>query len=170
MKTDFSHTERIIKILIGVGLAGMALTALLWGVVNAINNESILQKPKDNTISVSFYNDLGEKHSLKLEVADTAEKRTNGLMNRTSLDANSGMLFVFEAEQPLQFWMKNTLISLDIIFLDSELIVNTIHEYTLVNQTITQYPSSSASKYAIEVNAGWSDRVGLQKNDQFFIE
>lgn len=170
MDTDFNRTEKTLKILIGGGLIGILAIAVLFGITGAISDESIIKKPVDNKITVSFYDNKNEKHTLKLEVADSAEERAYGLMNRTSLDLNSGMIFVFPEQQPLQFWMKDTLISLDMIFLDSEMVVNTIHEYTLVNQTITQYPSKSPSKYVIEVSAGWSSQVGLQENDQFFIE
>lgn len=55
--------------------------------------------------------------SIQLEVARTPQEQATGLMNRTSLAANRGMLFVFEPARPIQFWMKNTLIPLDMVFL-----------------------------------------------------
>ena len=58
-----------------------------------------------------------------LEVANSAEERAVGLMGRESMERDRGMLFVFSAEQVLGFWMKNTLIPLDIIFIDSDLSV-----------------------------------------------
>jgi uncharacterized membrane protein (UPF0127 family) len=170
MNTEFNRIEKTLKIVIGAGLLGLFTTAILWGVIAGINNENIQQKPIDNSVKVSYIDDQGDRHILNLELADTPQKRAFGLMNRTYLEGDSGMLFVFPDSQPLQFWMKDTLVSLDIIFLSSELVVNTIHEYTLVNQTTVQYPSKLPSKFVIEVNAGWSDRVGLQENDQFFIE
>jgi uncharacterized protein len=65
-----------------------------------------------------------------VEIADTPEGQSYGLMYRTELEENRGMLFIFDQERQLSFWMKNTFIPLDIIFIDSDGTINTIHENT----------------------------------------
>lgn len=95
---------------------------------------------------------VGDK-SLSVEVVDTAESRAKGLMHRSSLSWGEGMLFVFESEQPLSFWMKNTLIPLDIAYADIDGVIFQIEQ--MEPQTLTPHPSSRYAKYALEVNHGW---------------
>ena len=63
---------------------------------------------------------------LRVEVASTEEQREYGLMNRTSLPAHTGMIFVFERDAPIEFWMKNTLVPLDMVFVDGKGVVRSI--------------------------------------------
>lgn len=104
------------------------------------------------------------------EKALTNEQREKGLMFRTSLDKNAGMLFVFEQEDLRNFWMKNTYISLDIIFLDKNFKVVNLHTYTQPNQTNTIYPSIYPSMYVVEFNAGTSLENNIQIGDKFLFD
>lgn len=104
-----------------------------------------------------------------IELADTDEKRTVGLMNRSELCQTCGMLFVFENSEPRSFWMKNTLISLDIIFMDEEGIILNIEKNTIpLNETL-RYNSIGKSKYVLEVNAGYSHEHNLKSGDKIKI-
>lgn len=91
-----------------------------------------------------------------LEVADTSEKRRDGLMFRGSLAKNSGMLFIFEKETHAPFWMKNTRIPLDILFLDAQ---KRIVDYATMEpckaDSCPTYGSRVPYRYAIEVNQGF---------------
>jgi uncharacterized membrane protein (UPF0127 family) len=98
-----------------------------------------------------------------LEVADDNASRETGLMNRDSMGARHGMLFVFDREQPLSFWMKNTRIPLDILFVDSRGRVITIK--TMKPFDLTPVPSEGMAKYAIELNAGAARDVKAQVGD-----
>ncbi len=93
---------------------------------------------------------------LLLEPADTSEKRRDGLMFRSSLAKNSGMLFMFDADVSNSFWMKNTLIPLDILFLDAG---KRIVDYAAMEPCKTEpcatYQSRLPYRYAIEVNRGF---------------
>lgn len=94
----------------------------------------------------------------QLEVARTAEERSRGLMERTSLPENAGMIFVFKDEELRIFWMKDTLISLDILFLDNNGVVIDVQTMRpqpgATSATLTRYYSAAPARYAIEINAG----------------
>jgi len=91
---------------------------------------------------------------IKVAIADTPEKRDAGLMNVTRLDENDGMLFVFQKPQPLSFWMANTPLPLDIIFIDKDhKIVRIYHSTTPYSKN--ELSSGSPAQYVVEVNGGY---------------
>ncbi len=105
------------------------------------------------------------------EVADEPLEREIGLMNRTSLGKNKGMLFVFEQENPVAFWMKDTLIPLDIIFANKDMEIVEISENLQPCKeapcpTFKAYPV----KYALEVNAGYAKEKGIKTGDRLEVE
>ena len=103
-----------------------------------------------------------------LEVANSPETRAVGLMHRESLGHDRGMLFVFEAEQTLGFWMKNTLIPLDIIFIDSNETVVDVQTMRPEHETAPDLPvhvSASPALYAVEVNEGRAAACGIAPGD-----
>jgi hypothetical protein len=85
------------------------------------------------------------------------------------LDENDGMLFVFDDEDFRTFWMKDTLISLDIIFINSDLVVVNISENTTPMDTQKIYSSDEKVKYVLEVNGGWSEKNEIKKGDKIEI-
>ncbi len=96
--------------------------------------------------------------SLKVEVADSAEESARGLMERKSLGADEGMLFVFDGEEVRTFWMKNTYIPLSIGFFDSKKKLVDIQDMVPVKSAVeipSTYQSTKPAKYALEVNQGW---------------
>ena len=96
--------------------------------------------------------------NVHVEIADTDEKRSAGLMHRKSLAKDHGMLFIFENEQPLSFWMKNTFIPLSIAFINSNCVIVDIQKMdpqSLLLKNIPNYISKKPAKYALEVNQGW---------------
>lgn len=100
------------------------------------------------------------------EIADNLEEQRVGLMYRTSLEENHGMLFVFSDEQQRIFWMKNTKIPLDIIFIDENGTVVDIKEnfQPCVADPCERYTSEPA-QYALEVNAGFVEENGVVVGD-----
>ncbi len=109
----------------------------------------------DYTRDVRFLNDDGSVISeIRVAVVDTDEERNMGLMDVRDLPQDRGMLFIFEREAPLTFWMANTPLSLDIIYVNKDKEIVTIHTNTppLSEQN---FDSSSDAMYAIEVNAGY---------------
>ena len=107
--------------------------------------------------------------TLNVEIADDPSEHSIGLMNRTELDEDKGMLFVFKDEQVRTFWMKNTLIPLDIIFIDKDGILKHIEKTTKPDQTEAIYSSSTPVRYVLEVNAGWCDRNGVKLKDEVIL-
>lgn len=101
-----------------------------------------------------------------LELAITSEERRVGLSNRDYLAPDGGMLFVFSQESTLSFWMRDTLIPLDILFLNSDRRITNIH--TMIPQPgvptnqLTLYRSTRPALYAVEVNAGIAGELGLE--------
>ena len=109
-------------------------------------------------------------HRLVAETAATTATRTVGLMHRFSLKPDHGMLFVFDAPQPLAFWMKNTFVPLSIAFLGADGRILNIED--MAPQTEATHPSRGLALYALEMKKGWfaeraiaaGDRVeGLEK-------
>ena len=102
-----------------------------------------------------------------VEIADDDPSRTRGLMFRDELADNRGMLFIFRQEAPRSFWMRNTRIPLDIIYLDRDWrVVSIVHNARPCRtQRCPSYPSEGASMYVLEVNAGQAQALGLERGD-----
>jgi len=102
---------------------------------------------------------------IDIEVADTPDKEQLGLMFRHSMADSLGMLFVFDVEEEQSFWMKNTYIPLDIIYVNAKKqIVSIAADCKTLNEE--SIPSNGVSKYVVEVNGGYAVKNGLKKNDK----
>lgn len=105
---------------------------------------------------------IGDK-KYKVEIADTPEKQKKGLMGRESLPEDQGMLFIYDEPQDLSYWMKNTLISLDIIFIDDDMEVVSVKQ----GQPMSEEPiTENDVQYVLEVNSN----SGIEEGDQLVIE
>lgn len=104
-----------------------------------------------------------------VEVAATPAQQSLGLMYRKELGANAGMLFVFESTVEHPFWMKNTVLPLDMIFLGEDRKIVGIVKDT-VPFTTTSRTVGVPSRYVLEVNAGFSDEHGVKTGDQATFE
>ncbi|KIC08492.1 hypothetical protein RA19_20960 [Leisingera sp. ANG-M1] len=100
-----------------------------------------------------------------VEIADDEQERAQGLMFRESLPRGAGMLFVYEHPQTAAFWMKNTLIPLDIIFLDENGLVTTVHE-NAVPGDLTPIPGGDHVFAVLEINGGLARRYGISAGTQ----
>ncbi|MDP1730135.1 MAG: DUF192 domain-containing protein [Devosia sp.] len=100
-----------------------------------------------------------------VEVVDTPEKRAEGLMFRQSLAPDAGMLFDFKETREVSFWMRNTFIPLDMIFIAPDGTVETVH----VNarpQDPTSIPSGVPVQFVLEIPGGRSTGIGLRPGDR----
>jgi len=113
--------------------------------------------PANKKCLVFLISEDGSKIGLNAEISDTSSKRKKGLMLRESLSESDGMLFVFDEEEKLNFWMKNTLIPLDIAYIDKNGIINEIYHMKPLDVSIT-YNSIKPAMFALEVNLGWFGR------------
>lgn len=98
-------------------------------------------------------------HRIEAEVVSNAADRATGLMNRSSMPAHRGMLFVFPEADVQCFWMKNTLIPLSIAFLDDAGRIAQIAE--MQPQSLDNHCSARPVRFALEMNAGWFQRRGI---------
>jgi len=105
------------------------------------------------------------RHPFTVEIADTEPKRAEGLMFRTEMAADHGMLFDFKREQPVWFWMKNTYLSLDMIFVKADGQILSIAEDTTPLSEAT-VPSGGPVRFVFEVRAGTSKRLGIRPGDR----
>lgn len=99
-----------------------------------------------------------------VEIADDPEARGKGLMNRDSLPEDHGMLFVYPEEQILSFWMRNTLIPLDIAFIDRNGFILEIQQMEPHDET--SHASSQPAMYALELRQGWFEDHGVESGDR----
>ncbi|HLD03771.1 MAG TPA: DUF192 domain-containing protein [Candidatus Dojkabacteria bacterium] len=128
------------------------------------------QKQQPGTIPLKITSQNKVKAELFVEIADTPDEQSRGLMYRTSLEKNHGMLFIFQDSQPLYFFMKNTYIPLDIIFINSEFTIIDIHENVPALQESPLISSSVPSKYALEIASGSISSNGIRLGDKIFFE
>ncbi len=143
----------------------LALAVLVGGYV-------LLADMVDSRGKVKAYFDNGEGKSSEfvLEIARTDAERSKGLMFRKpgELKAKEGMIFVFPTEQIQSFWMKNTYISLDMIFVNRSLeVVGVLKEVPVLNEKRRQV--STPSSYVVELLAGQADKHGIKKGSKLVL-
>jgi uncharacterized membrane protein (UPF0127 family) len=106
----------------------------------------------------------GSTVALKVEVARTSEQHARGFMERRNIPDGTGMLFVFDKDQQMSFWMKNTPTALSIAYIDSRLVIREIHHMTPLS--LAPVRSAASLRYALEVPQGWFDRAGVRVGDR----
>ncbi len=115
------------------------------------------------TATVNFIDNQGNTvSSIDAAVADDDASRTEGLMDVHDLPENAGMIFIFEGDEPRSFWMANTPLPLDIIFVNSEMEIVRIHRNTSPYSQ-ENILSEAPAKYAVEVNAGYTIRHDIRE-------
>ena len=114
--------------------------------------------------------ELGQ-HRFTVEIADSDATRERGLMFRTHMANDHGMLFVFPDAQTRYFWMKNTLIPLDILFFDSHKRLINVSADTPPCKTTScpTYGSAAPAQYVLELNAGMAAKLGLKAGEHFTV-
>jgi len=108
----------------------------------------------------------GKSVEVEVEIADDTEEMARGLMGRTALAEDAGMLFVYPDERELSFWMKDTLIPLSIAFMDEEGRIVDLQDMRPLDATPPHYNSAEPARYALEVNKGFFDERGVEVGDR----
>jgi uncharacterized membrane protein (UPF0127 family) len=135
---------------------------------NTVNEQPVTSaKPvfrKDGELR--FLNDKTDKviATIEIEIADDNAEREQGLMYRDTMAESQGMLFLMETEEPQSFWMKNTIISLDILYADADRRIVSIHK-NCKPYSLDQITSAKPAQYVVEVNAGYTSKYGIKAGD-----
>ena len=115
----------------------------------------VIKKTDESTVSV------------KVEIAKTESERAYGFMNRKKIPDGTGMIFIFEYDMILTFWMKNTPTALSIAYIDKNGIIRDIFDMTPFSLAGVQ--STSSVRYALEVPKGWFQKNGIKPGDKVEI-
>jgi uncharacterized protein len=107
-----------------------------------------------------------EEVEVRVEIADSPDEQARGLMERTALAEDRGMLFVFPEEQVRSFWMKNTLIPLSIAYMDSEGRIVDLQDMKPLDDEEPHYVSAEPARYALEVNKGFFKQHDVEVGDR----
>lgn len=138
----------------------MKKTVLLIGFLVCAGSTSLaLAEP------LNVYSRNGETHHFEVRVADDTRTREKGLMGVKRLPDGQGMLFVFDDVSPAQFWMKNTLIPLDMVFIDGKGVVSSVH-HEAQPLDLSIISSEEPVRAVLEVSGGVAERLGIGRGDQ----
>lgn len=130
----------------------------------AVGNRTAYSFVKEGDLS--FTNPKGDSIAqIEIEIADDDQQRQTGLMFRNKMGEYQGMLFIFDSEAPQAFWMHNTVLQLDIIYVNSKM------EIVHIAKNAKPYddkslPSVKPAQYVVEVNAGYCDKIGIKEGDK----
>ena len=116
---------------------------------------------------ISIVRQDGTKFTIKAEIAEKTEDRNHGFMERKNIPDGTGMLFVFEKDQILSFWMKNTPHPLSIAYIDSKGKIRDIYDMT--PYSLSSIISTVSVRYALEVPQGWYKKNGITEGDTILL-
>ena len=130
----------------------------------ACDNNTVVAQGQDNVHDLTIISRDGKEHKFNVEIAITSAEQSKGLMDRTHMDADKGMLFYFVEEGERGFWMKNTLIPLDMIFIKADGTIHRIHDSAKPND-LTSIRSEGPAIAVLELNGGTAKALGIQAGD-----
>lgn len=156
-------------VLIGLAFGLVLVAGRGWAVEpaavpqkSAVNQSRPAPDVSRNTVTVTTAD--GRTHRFKAELAVSDEEIRLGLMGRTALEGDAGMLFVFENARERSFWMHNTIISLDIIFIDEDGRIVKVYENARPMDD-TPLPSMAPILAALEIGGGRAAALGIRAGD-----
>lgn len=169
-KRKISSVQIIALIAIGIALIFLAIQPN-FSKRSANKDSKKLEIPFTKEGELSFINqkDNSTIRTIDLEIAEGLAETAQGLMYRYSMSDQQGMLFIMDTEKTQDFWMKETYISLDLIFVNSNMEIVRIHERAvpLSEQNI---PSIKKAKYVVEVIGGFCEKFEIEEGDKISFE
>jgi uncharacterized membrane protein (UPF0127 family) len=168
-----SRTKSIIALVIA-----LVLVFLAYNYFNSKKRKKSVTMPKVERTepefiregTLTFLKAAGDTvKTIDIEIADTERDRMQGLMYRTKMDFDKGMLFIFDNEEEQSFWMRNTKISLDILYVNSQLEILTIYKHTQPYSD-SPIPSFKPALYVVEVAAGFCDQFSVEEGDRIAFD
>jgi uncharacterized membrane protein (UPF0127 family) len=147
-----------------VGIGHRSTLHRLSGIIAVLFAVVAVTATAAETVPVVVATGEGE-HLFRAEVADTTAERSRGLMFREELAPDAGMLFLFEPPRRVSFWMKNTYISLDMLFIDARGRIVHIAERT-EPETLDPHGPDRPVRAVLEINGGLSERLGIRPGDE----
>jgi uncharacterized membrane protein (UPF0127 family) len=169
-KNEQKRNKNLKSLIMKIGLITIALVVAAVFILNNCDDDPndvnyyTFKKEGELTFTDSSGNSIVK---IDIEIADTDYERQLGLMNRESMEELQGMLFIFPAERYQSFWMLNTLFSLDMLFINNNNEIVTIHKNT-TPLSLQSYPSSKPAIYVLEVVAGFTDKYDVKEGDKIF--
>jgi hypothetical protein len=166
-----TRTKRILGV--AVLLAAGVLAAVFFLFPQSVSEKAVTTTPvqssepqfvKQGSLSFLRKKTFEVITTIDIEIANTEEKRMQGLMFRSSMSDSAGMLFTFPSETPQEFWMKNTIISLDIVYVNTKKEIVSIQKYA-EPYSERPLPSYKPATYVVEVNAGFCDNHRIGEGD-----
>ncbi len=157
-------TEIYIRVGAIIVVAALVIFLAVSNLIKKNGSDSEYMFKKDGTLT--FLNDSSQvKAKIDIQIANTEFDRELGLMFRKSMKENQGMLFIFAEDTTQTFWMRNTFIPLDMVFINSQMVIVSIsrNTKTLSDQT---YTSKGPAQYVLEVNAGYCDKFNIHSGDK----
>ena len=142
----------------------LAAALILMVLIGIASEVAAAEKDPRATDYLIIEQNNGEQSQFAIELAVSAEEIRRGLMYRTELQASHGMLFIFSAADELRFWMKNTLIPLDMLFIRSDGVVHRIHEMARPGD-LTPISSDGPVLAVLEIKGGLSRKLGIAPGD-----
>ena len=143
------------------GRATVLVALLIAFVVSIMGSQVVDAKPRTDRLTLAT---ASGQHVIEIEIAETGEDKSLGLMYRPTVPANTGMLFPYEHPQELTMWMRNTYASLDMVFIKSDGVVHRI-EYGTEPLSERIIGSQGAVLAVLELAAGEARRLGLKPGD-----
>jgi uncharacterized membrane protein (UPF0127 family) len=146
-------------------LAAAMFAALAVGCAGAPAPADARHAERSRTEPLDIVNSQGKAAHFKVEFVDSEPSRERGLMYRKSLAPDAGMLFDFKTPQKVNFWMKNTLIPLDMLFIDAQGRIISIHRQA-TPLSLDGIPSGGEVRGVLEIPGGRAQELGLSEGDR----
>lgn len=165
------HFVTVALVLVALAAIALILPRFFSNESNRVQEIEIAPQDIDFTRDgeVSIFKNDSLIQTIEVEFAKNDEERALGLMYRSSMDEHQGMWFIFPEEAPRSFYMRNTEIPLDIIYLDKDKKVVSIAKNARPYDE-TSLPSEKPAMYVLEINGGLSDKWGIEKGDRMEVK